>query len=94
MAQVVETLEVVTPEGEEKILTVDEAQYGYRKSAVLAQRLIVTGVHFRLEPGDRAEIAENMRTLAAKRREKQPITLPSAGSFFKRPEGYFAGGAD
>ena len=52
---------------------------------------IVLEAVFSLAPGNGAEIAAAMRSFAAKRREKQPVTLPSAGSFFKRPEGHFAG---
>ncbi|MBR3904948.1 MAG: UDP-N-acetylmuramate dehydrogenase, partial [Clostridia bacterium] len=49
------------------------------------------GAAFRLEKGDQAEIEEKMRDFAKRRRDKQPLEYPSAGSFFKRPTGYFAG---
>ena len=91
MSQVVEKVEVITPQGEKAVLTLKEMEYGYRKSAALSRKMIVTNVHFLLKKGDKEEIAAKMRTLAAQRREKQPLSLPSAGSFFKRPQGYFAG---
>ena len=55
------------------------------------QPFVVTKVTFRLQPGDPQEIAAKMEELAIRRREKQPLEYPSAGSTFKRPEGYFAG---
>ncbi len=65
--------------------------FGYRKSAfqTMTGCAIVSAV-FRLEKGDRDEIAAKMKELNERRREKQPLDLPSAGSAFKRPEGYFA----
>ncbi len=65
--------------------------FGYRKSAfqTIAGCAIVSAV-FRLESGDREAIASKMKELNEKRREKQPLDLPSAGSAFRRPEGYFA----
>lgn len=64
---------------------------GYRESAALSRGLIVTEAAFRLNVGDKAAIQAKMDELNARRREKQPLNLPSAGSTFKRPEGYFAG---
>lgn len=64
---------------------------GYRESAALSRGLIVTEAAFRLNAGDKAAIQAKMDELNARRREKQPLNLPSAGSTFKRPEGYFAG---
>lgn len=67
-------------------------QYGYRKSyfTTHAGNVILSAV-FRLRPGDKEEIAAKMREMNEKRRAKQPLELPSAGSAFKRPEGHFAG---
>lgn len=67
-----------------------EMALGYRESAALSRGLIVTEAAFRLTAGDRSAIQAKMDDLSA-RREKQPLNLPSAGSTFKRPEGYFAG---
>ncbi len=63
----------------------------YRHSALQASGDIVLSAAFELKKGDPAEIGAQMRELTAKRNAKQPVNLPSAGSFFKRPEGYFAG---
>ena len=68
-----------------------EMALGYRESAALSRGLIVTEAAFRLTAGDRGAIPGKMDDLSARRREKQPLNLPSAGSTFKRPEGYFAG---
>ena len=74
---------------EEKECT--DHEFGYRKSFYSGKDLVITGAEIVLAPGDSKEIGEEMAALAKKRREKQPITMPSAGSVFKRPEGYFAG---
>ena len=68
-----------------------EMALGYRESAALSRGLIVTEAAFRLTAGGRSAIQAKMDDLSARRREKQPLNLPSAGSTFKRPEGYFAG---
>lgn len=68
-----------------------EMALGYRESAALSRGLIVTEAAFRLTAGDRSAIQAKMDDLSARRRDKQPLNLPSAGSTFKRPEGYFAG---
>ncbi len=66
-------------------------EFGYRKSFYTGKDLTITGAKIILTPGDEKVISEEMSSLAQKRREKQPVTMPSAGSVFKRPEGYFAG---
>ncbi len=77
--------------GELRTLTRDALQMGYRTSLPLREGGVVLSARFALSPGEPAEIAARMRELNAKRREKQPLNYPSAGSTFKRPEGYFAG---
>lgn len=77
--------------GELRSFTREELGLGYRTSRVLREGGIVLEARFALTPGDPEEIAARMRELNAKRREKQPLNLPSAGSTFKRPEGHFAG---
>ena len=73
-------------------LTKDECAFGYRKSYFSTHPgCVILSAVFRLEPGDKDEIAGKMRELNEKRRAKQPLDLPSAGSAFKRPEGNFAG---
>ena len=91
MAQVVCGASVLTKEGEEKHLDGSELQMGYRKSCILPMEYIVTEVELSLSYGDRDEIRSKMEELAARRKEKQPLEYPSAGSTFKRPKGYFAG---
>lgn len=78
-------------DGEVKTLTVDDMQMGYRTSLPLREGGIVISARFALTPGDPEAIAARMRELNARRRDKQPLNHPSAGSTFKRPEGYFAG---
>lgn len=77
--------------GEVRVLSRDELEMGYRTTRVLREGGIVLEARFALVPGDPAEIASKMRELNARRRDKQPLNLPSAGSTFKRPEGHFAG---
>ena len=72
-------------------LTNEQCRFGYRTS--LFQKtggIVILSAVFRLESGDGAAIAEKMRELNARRRDKQPLDLPSAGSAFKRPEGHYA----
>ena len=69
----------------------DTMEFGYRTSVIRNSAFTVTQVTFRLEPGDKEAIRAKMEDLAARRREKQPLEYPSAGSTFKRPEGHFAG---
>lgn len=69
----------------------EEMEFRYRKSRVEEEGLVVLSVEMELEKGDYKAIEEKMRELAEKRISKQPLHLPSAGSTFKRPEGYFAG---
>jgi len=92
MKQVVRDLTVVTRDGkEEKVLFPEELEYGYRKSSLMKNGDVVVSVTLALTPGNREDIAAAMKDLAKKRNEKQPVAYPSAGSFFKRPEGHFAG---
>lgn len=91
MSQVVSRVTVLSKEGEFLELDNETMEFGYRFSTIKNQPFIVTEVVFELQPGNAAAIREKMEELAAKRREKQPLEYPSAGSIFKRPEGYFAG---
>ena len=68
-----------------------ECDFGYRKSRFSDGGAIITGASVQLENGDMSEIRAKMDDLAERRRSKQPLDKPSAGSTFKRPEGYFAG---
>ena len=69
----------------------DGLERGYRSSNITALGRTVLGASFRLKKGDPAEIEAKMKDLNGRRKEKQPLEYPSAGSTFKRPEGYFAG---
>ncbi|MBQ8955167.1 MAG: UDP-N-acetylmuramate dehydrogenase, partial [Clostridia bacterium] len=71
--------------------TAEELHLTYRNSDALRHGLIVLEAEFSLTPGNREAIMAEMDELARRRREKQPLHLPSAGSTFKRPEGHFAG---
>lgn len=82
---------VFTAEGELKTVTRDELDLSYRHSIVPEKGYIVLSARFRLTPKPQDEIKSYMAELRAKRVEKQPLEYPSAGSTFKRPEGYFAG---
>lgn len=82
---------VLTAEGELKTVTRDELDLSYRHSIVPEKGYIVLSARFMLTPKPQDEIKAYMAELRAKRVEKQPLEYPSAGSTFKRPEGYFAG---
>lgn len=82
--------EVLTAEGELQRIPVDEMDMGYRTSAVTEKHWLVLGAALRLQAGDPRDIHETMEELKEKRVSKQPLEFPSAGSTFKRPEGYFA----
>ena len=90
MAQVVTEVRGIRPDGTAVRLSREEMNFGYRHSVVQEKDFIVTEVTFELKPGDPAMIRARMSELNAKRSEKQPLDLPSAGSTFKRPEGYYA----
>ena len=90
MAQVVTQVKGIFPNGEKICLNRESMEFGYRHSVVTERNFIVTEVEFGLEPGDPAEIRAKMSELNARRAEKQPLDVPSAGSTFKRPEGFFA----
>ena len=78
-------------DGELHRLSRDEMEMGYRSTMPLRRGAIVVAACFELRRDDPEAIQERMRDLANRRREKQPLNLPSAGSTFKRPEGHFAG---
>lgn len=90
MSDVTVRVDGITPDGKPISLNRDEMRFGYRTSAVKERNLIVTEVTMELQPGDPAGIRAKMSELNARRAEKQPLDVPSAGSTFKRPEGFFA----
>lgn len=81
---------VIDDTGTVRELSVDELELGYRTSIIAKSNMIVLDAVLRLKKGKPDAIKKNILELAAKRREKQPLEYPSAGSTFKRPEGYFA----
>lgn len=91
MRQVVERVLLMTPGGKLIEKSGAEMNFAYRHSLVKEQPLIVLEVTLALTLGNKDEIQAKMEELACKRREKQPLEYPSAGSTFKRPEGYYAG---
>ena len=91
MKQVVESVRVLSPEGEILTLDNDTMEFGYRTSIIRNRNFTVLSVTFRLREGNREEIRARIEDFQKRRMEKQPLNYPSAGSTFKRPEGYFAG---
>ncbi|NLL76331.1 MAG: UDP-N-acetylmuramate dehydrogenase [Clostridiales bacterium] len=91
MSQIVETVEVMNRSGEIMVLDNDTMEFGYRTSVIKNRAFIVTEAVFKLATGSKEEIRSKMEELARRRQEKQPLEYGSAGSTFKRPEGYFAG---
>lgn len=89
LAQIVSSVTVLE-QGKLRVLGAEQCGFGYRKSAFSDGTRLIVEASFALRPGDRGAIKARMEELAARRREKQPLELPSAGSTFKRPEGHFA----
>lgn len=91
MKDIIERVYVLDENGAQLELDRDALDLGYRHSCIPEKKYIVTKVVLELVPRDEAEIRSKMKELNEKRAEKQPLQYPSAGSTFKRPEGYFAG---
>ena len=91
MKQIVESVEVMNREGEILVLDNDTMEFGYRTSVIKNRPFIVLEAVLKLQEGNQEEIEAKMEELSEKRRAKQPLEYPSAGSTFKRPEGYYAG---
>lgn len=92
MKDILRRAKMISKDGtREFYMTAEELDMGYRYTVLHDTGDIVTEVEFDLEEGDRTQIKERMAELMEKRNSKQPVNFPSAGSFFKRPEGYFAG---
>lgn len=91
MKQVVESVTVLDEHGEIMVLDNETMEFGYRNSIIKNRPFIVMEAVLLLEEGEQELIRSRMEELNKKRREKQPLNYPSAGSTFKRPEGYFAG---
>ena len=92
LKDVVRGVLAISPDGrEERVFTNEEMQFGYRHSVLEDNGYVALFASLSLAKGDPDEIAAKMRELNQKRNSKQPVQYPSAGSTFKRPEGYFAG---
>lgn len=82
---------VLLPDGTIKELSNEELDFGYRHSSIQENYGVVLDATFKLTPGDHDQIKAKMDELNARRAAKQPLDLPSCGSVFKRPTGYYAG---
>ena len=91
LGQIVTKVWVMNEEGEILVLNNQDMEFGYRTSVIKKRPFIVVQAEIELQPGNQEEIAAKMTELNRRRRDKQPLQYPSAGSTFKRPEGYFAG---
>ena len=91
MKDIIREVTVLTREGKLLTLSKEEMNFGYRTSVVKEKGYVVISAELQLRKGDREEIRKVMDELKERRVTKQPLDMPSAGSTFKRPEGYFAG---
>ncbi|HHW68497.1 UDP-N-acetylmuramate dehydrogenase [Defluviitalea raffinosedens] len=91
MKQVLVSADVVDEDGKIITLTNEELKLGYRSSILQQKKYIVLSAKLKLQEGDIDEIKARINYLTEQRKAKQPLELPSAGSTFKRPEGYYAG---
>ena len=91
MKNVLNEVTVLTKEGEVLVIPAKALELGYRTSVIPKNGWIVLGAVLQLKKGDQEQILARMEELKEQRITKQPLDLPSAGSTFKRPEGYFAG---
>ena len=89
MKDVVEAVSFIDPCGEEHIITGEEMEFSYRSSVLANMDCIITGATIKLKKGNKKDIEARMSELNTKRREKQPLEYPSAGSTFKRCEGHY-----
>lgn len=90
ISRVLERVDYLDPAGRLCWATAAECDFSYRRSVFCKQPWLITGALFRLQRGEEAEIRGEMAELNRRRREKQPLDYPSAGSTFKRPQEYFA----
>lgn len=91
MKQIITEVTVMDENGEIMTLDNETMEFGYRTSIIKNRPFIVLSAKMTLEEGDAETIRAKMDDFAERRRSKQPLEFPSAGSTFKRPEGYFAG---
>ncbi len=91
MKDIVSSVKLMDYEGNVEVKTCEEMDFSYRHSIISSSDYVVLSVEFKLKKGNKEEIKAIMQDLQCRRKEKQPLEYPSAGSTFKRPEGYFAG---
>jgi UDP-N-acetylmuramate dehydrogenase len=91
MADVVESIDVVRETGEQRCCTREKLEFDYRSSCLRDERCVAVGVTFALKPSDPARVRKAMFEAIERRCRKQPLSLGSAGSVFKRPPGDYAG---
>jgi UDP-N-acetylmuramate dehydrogenase len=91
IADVIENVLIIDKNGDFKTLSKEDIELGYRTSIILKNEYTVVEATFELRQGEYDRIKDKIDELQEKRRDKQPLEYPSAGSTFKRPEGYFAG---
>lgn len=91
MKDVLFRCEHIDKNGNKGFLEGDALELSYRHSAYYENGCTITGIYVKLKKGNKEEIKAKMQDLISRRREKQPLEYPSAGSTFKRPPGYFAG---
>lgn len=91
MSQIIESADIIDENGDISTLTNEELELGYRSSIVMKKGYVVLSATFKLKKGTIKSIKDLVDDLTGKRESKQPLEYPSAGSTFKRPEGYFAG---
>jgi UDP-N-acetylmuramate dehydrogenase len=91
LKNVVASAVVIEADGKVKTVPVEEMDLSYRHSAFHDSDAVIIEVIFELKKGEKGSILAEMKDLVARRNDKQPVNYPSAGSTFKRPDGYFAG---
>jgi UDP-N-acetylmuramate dehydrogenase len=91
LSQVIQWVDCLDETGQPRRLEGDALELGYRRSVFVRLPWLITGARISLKKGEEGEIRGKMADLAQRRRSKQPLEYPSAGSTFKRPEGHFAG---
>ena len=91
MKNIINSVNVLDKDGNIVTLSKEKLEFGYRTSNVKTEGYIVISAQFELQLGDKVKIKNRIDELTQKREEKQPLEYASAGSTFKRPEGYFAG---
>ena len=84
------SVDCLDADGNLHTLSKSECMFGYRDSVFMHEGLVVVGATFTLKKRDKQEIIDFMNDLLQRRKDRQPLDMPSAGSSFKRPEGYYA----